>query len=241
MGIFRTNSEAGKPIRSWPQRLNAILQSFCEALGIQMDQTFSGPQVIPISSKGAPNGVCELDANAKVPMSRLYVSATSAPNIIPITGADGKLSPTFFSGISTMPYATAKLDVAGPLTNSNTYPQITNVTGPLSSLFDGTKFWLPVGNDYLVSVNVYIYGYGVVNLALEEGLVTLDMMSTIPGTILLPRYFSVTRIVSTNGMILPFILRPSLRIAYEFSNISSRYDVVGSGQSSLSIVKLNVV
>lgn len=238
MGIFRTNSEAGKPIRTWPQRLNSILQAFCEALGIQMDQTFSGPQVINVSSKGAPNGVCELDGNAKVPMTRLYASQTAAPNIIPITGPDGKLSPTFFAGAAALPYAKATLGQAGPLSNSLLYPPISNVSGPLASLFDGTRFVLPTG-DYLVQVNIYAFGYGVMTGAYEEGDGGSLMFGVTYGTSQLPRYLSGSTMKSVGQQ--QVNIRPSFRIPPWFSGISSYYETIGGEQSSLVITKLSVL
>lgn len=239
MGIFRTNSEAGKPIRTWPQRLNAILQSFCEALDIQMDQEFTGAQVIPVSAKGAANGVCELDNNAKVPMARLYASATSAPNVIPVTGADGKLSPTFFAGVTALPYVRANISQAGPLSSSLLYPPLVGVSGPLASLFDGTRFVLGPGH-YLVQANVFLFGYGVAAGEFEEGLGGYSMLAVTYGTTELPRSLSATRIFNvSSGATLN--IRPSFRIPSNFSGISSSYSSVGGNQSSLVIIKLSVL
>lgn len=243
MGIFRTNSEAGKPIRSWPQRLNAILESICEAIGIQMDVSFTGPQVLSLSQKGAPNGVCELDGAGKIPINRLPASQVSAPNILPLTGADGKLSPTFFSSIQSLLYTTATLGSTGAVAEGQTVNvPINTPSGPLSSIFDGTRFVLPAqSGTYLVVIALFLSHYGVARLCPFEQFDGDSALYTVcPGTTYSPSFIS--NVSFHRPLASQMLIRPSLNVPSS-SQWGGPHSVESAGgnqtNSMITIVKLS--
>lgn len=169
MGIFQTNSEVGKPMRTWPQRLNAILASICEALGISMDQQFTGAQCIPQSQKGQPNGVCELDILGKVPTNRLYASQTPAPNILPLTKSDGKLDAGFINTASPE-WVKVQLSSGGINYGQELALTFASPSGDLVSWVDVTnkKITIPANTPVLVSVMLRVNMKGLAFLRLVQ-------------------------------------------------------------------------
>lgn len=103
MGIFQTNSELGKVIADFPSRWNAIEASIAEALGLPLDQQFTGKQVISSSDLDANSGVVKLDTNGKIPLGKLNAASSNLPpNWMPITQSNGKLDDAIIARISAL-------------------------------------------------------------------------------------------------------------------------------------------